>query len=103
MAVRVRVDPIEKNLLLTLAPELSPSGRSATLAAFAGEALVEAEQQNAAVLGRVPDHETFVDGRVGARLESVRPDGVIVFEFDLLEELFVWVAEQLVRHSPFRS
>lgn len=103
MGVRVRVDPIGRDIDVMLAEVLSPAAQSQALADVAREALAEGERQNAQALGFVPDHETFVDGRAGAAFETVKPDGTIIIEFDLLEELFVWIAEQLVKHSPFRS
>lgn len=30
----------------------------------------------------------------------MRPDGVIQYEFELLGDLFVWIADQLQKHSP---
>ena len=103
MAVRTRVDPVDRDIALIIDQDLSPGAQSGFLAGYAREALADAEAQNAAVLGRVPGHETFVDRVRGAPLESVRPDGVISFEFQMLDEVVLWIAEQLVRRSPFRS
>lgn len=95
-----RVEPLDKDIDLLISETLSPAARSEMLAEFARETLADAEATNAAALGRVPPHETFVDGRAGAIEESVRPEGVIVYEFDLVEELFAWIDEQLIKHSP---
>lgn len=103
MAVRTRIDPIDRDIALILSEDLSPAAQSAALAAFAAEALAEAEAQNAAVLGRVPAHDTYVDGVATNQLEAVRPTGTIQFEFELLGEALIWIAEQLVQHAPFRS
>jgi len=51
----------------------------------------------------VPDHTTTVDGRREAAPESVRPDGVIVFEFELVLEALSWIARELRQYSPTRS
>jgi hypothetical protein len=56
------------------------------------------------VLGRIPPHVTTVDGRRGAPLESVRPDGgQIVTEFELVGDVLKWVANELAERSPVRK
>src|SRR6185312_14927688 len=70
------------------------------LAAFARETLAEVEATNSAALGHDTPHQTFVDGRPGASESAVRPAGTIVYEFDLLLDLFAWIDAQLVQHSP---
>ena len=70
------------------------------LAAFAAETIEEAKQQNKQVLGVVPPYEVFVDGREGAPLTSVKPDGVIRAEFQLVNEALAWISTQLQIHSP---
>jgi hypothetical protein len=79
---------------------LSPQAQSKAVADFARKKLHEAQQINKRALGRVPAHKTWVDRRPEAPLESVRPDGLIVFEFQLQTELLGWIAEQLEKHSP---
>lgn len=103
MSVRTRVEPIARDVELVLAETLSPEARSQALAAFARDQLAEAQAGNEATLGRRPGHETFVDGRRGAPVESVRPDGTIVFAFDVVQDLLAWIGEQLVLYSPVRS
>jgi len=98
--VRTRVDAIDLELRAIADEELSPEAQSAQVAAFAREQLAEAQEVNRQALGRVPDHVTIVDGRRDAPINAVKPDGVIVFAFELLDDLFSWIAEQLVRHAP---
>lgn len=100
MAIRARVQPIQRDIALLLKQALSPEARSAALARHAREGLADAQQHNKSVLGRIPPHETYVDRRKGAPVESVKPDGTIVYEFQLLEELMAWIGEQLALHSP---
>jgi len=100
MAVRTRITPINRNIELIMQRTLSPEAQSRRLAAHARERLAEAQEINRQALGRIPPHETFVDRRQGAPLESVKPDGVIVFDFELLDDLFAWIGEQLVLHAP---
>lgn len=100
-SISVKIDPIERDIAVILEEELSPKARSLTLASAAREAITEAEAVNRSVLGRVPTHDVYVDGRKGAPLESVRPDGTILVEFDLISETLDWIGEMLVKHSPF--
>lgn len=98
-----RVEPLEKDIELLIKQDLSPEARSEVLAEFAISSREEAQVTNTHALGRRPDHETFVDGRAGASERAVRPDGMIVYEFDLIEDMFAWVDEQLRTHSPVGS
>lgn len=96
---RLRTSGIDVRLAVSRA--LSPERRQALIAAHAREGLRESQEINRAALGRVPPHETFVDGRKGAALASVDPDhGVIVFRFSLVTELFEWIEAMLILHSP---
>lgn len=98
--MRTKIEPIERDVELIIAADLSPEAQSRALAEFSRAELRSAQDTNRSVLGRVPTHETFVDGRRAVALETVKPTGSIVFEFNLLEDLFEWIAEQLVLHSP---
>lgn len=103
MALRTKVDPINRDIEVLFAQDLSPKARSATLAAFAGEAIEEARQTNRRVLGAVPPHTVTVDGQEGAPLMSVKPDGIIRAEFELVNEALAWINTQLQMHSPVLS
>lgn len=100
MVIRTRIQPIQRDTQVMISEMLSPKARSAALANFAKEQLAEAQEHNHRIMGRVPPHETYVDRRRGAPLESVKPEGTIVIEFDLLDDLFAWIGEQLVKHAP---
>lgn len=100
--IRTKVEPLEKDIDLIFSQELSPTARSKMLADFAQEKIGEAKDINRRALGRDPPMTTFVDGRQGAPLTSVRPDGVIVAEFKLIDEVLIWIAEQLETHSPVK-
>lgn len=103
MALRTRVEPISRDLELLFAQDLSPAVRSKQLAAFAGEVIDEAKETNRRVLGVVPPHTITVDGREGAPLASVRPDGIVRAEFELVNEALAWINTQLQMHSPVLS
>ncbi|MBX3546899.1 hypothetical protein [Chelatococcus sp.] len=100
MAVKVKVDPIDRDIALALSSSVGPEARSKIIADFAREELAKAQVQNKQALGHETPHTAFVDGQEGAPLDSVKPDGRIVFEFDLVNEIFAWIGEQLVLHSP---
>jgi len=99
MAVRSSRSP-DRAIFALIDDELSPEAQSRSLADAAREAIDEAAAQNARALGRVPPHETTVDGRLGAPLDSVSPRGVIVAEFDLFEDMLQWIGRALVEASP---
>ena len=67
---------------------------------MARELIEDTKRDNAAILGRVPPFTIFVDGQRGAPIEAVKPDGVIVVEFELIADVLRYIGEQLVIHSP---
>lgn len=103
MSVVTKIEPIQKDIDLIIRRDLSPAARTKVLAEFAREVLGEAQRKNAAALGSMPRHETFVDGRQGAAEETVKPDGTIAYGFALIEDLLSWVGEQLIIYSPVKS
>jgi hypothetical protein len=102
-AIKSRIDVLERNVEVAFRNELKAAARSAHVARIAREELQKGQEQNRQVLGRVPPHESFVDGVPTDRLESVRPNGVIVFEFELIDDVLSFIGEALIRHSPVRS
>lgn len=101
MASTTRITPIRQlnEVALSGAPE-----EQARLVAASHRALVaEAERTNAGSGGGTLRSETFVDGRAGAPLESVRPGGSIVTRFDLAGDVLEWIDAMLVLHAPVRS
>jgi hypothetical protein len=97
------IEPLDQSFDLLIAEALTPAARSATIAEFARGELAEAEAANRDALGIVPPHTTTVDGLVGGREDNVRPDGVIVYQFALLHDVFGWIAEQLRTFAPVRT
>lgn len=100
MAIRSRIETFDRDIELILSNDLSPKARSEKLALFAKQELGSAEARNQRALGYVPPHETFVDGRQGAPVETVRPDGVVIYEFSLIETALAVIAEMLIMASP---
>ena len=98
--ITVRVRPITRELQVALDKALGPAARSKILANAAMRALAEAQSQNRSALGYVPPHRTFVDGRTGAPLESVKPEGTIAFRFQLVNDVVQTCLEELRKASP---
>lgn len=98
--IDVKVESLDKDIEAIVRADLSPEAQKKALAEFAKAKLLEGQRQNWEALGYVPPHETFVDGSRRDDLESVRPEGTIVFEFGLINDLFQYVGDLLVRHSP---
>jgi hypothetical protein len=86
-----------------LAETVSSTSTAALIAEFAEEQLTEAQEANAAALGRPAPFVQSVDGVKGAALVRVKPDGVIIFDFDLITDLFVWIWRLLQSVSPVLS
>lgn len=103
MAISIKIDPIAKDFDLFFANGMTNAAKSQRLAAFAREQLTIAQRVNRQAIGRLPTHETFVDGRPGASEDSVQPEGTIIYEFELVNDVIEWIQEQLLRHSPERS
>jgi hypothetical protein len=103
MPVSVRVANVGKSITAVLDDALSPKAQSQALANFARRELRKGEEQNRRVLGETPTHQTTVDGVREAPLESVKPNGTIVFQFDLVFDVLTWIADQLARHSPVHT
>lgn len=99
--MRVKVEPIDSWINVTVSELLGPQARSKAVADFARGALREAQDTNRSALGSEPPYEQFVDSRRGAPLESVNPDrGNIVFEFELVNDVLTWILAELVKRSP---
>jgi hypothetical protein len=101
MGVKVRIDPVDRDVKLLIDQLLSPAARSRQFAEGAQQMLDEADQTNRSVLGRIPRSRTYVDGREGAALASVKPSGgVIVREYELVIDVLVFISDMLRTISP---
>src|SRR5689334_10329455 len=103
MGLSVRVQPIRRDIEIMLEQTLSPKAQSAAFAKFARQALSEGKAINERILGRVPPYTTTVDGVQGASEDGVRPDGRIVYEFELFSDVVSVAIDLLEQHSPRRS
>lgn len=101
MGVRTKVDAVDRDVKLIIDELLSPAGRSRQFADAAQEMLDDADNTNRQVLGRVPRNKTWVDGREGTALETVKPSGgIIVREYELIFDVLVFISDILKRLSP---
>lgn len=102
MAVTTKVQTIEidRDVGLIIDELLSPAAQSKQFAEMAQAALDDADNENRLVLGRVPPSQTWVDGREGAKLETVRPDGEIVREYELVNDVLLFISAELQAESP---
>jgi hypothetical protein len=96
--ITTRIDPLDKDIALILAQDLSPAARSKAFGAYAREVIAETDAHNDSAVGRDVTYETFVDGARSDALENAK--SVIVAEWDLLTDSFEWIEEQLILHSP---
>lgn len=103
MAVTTKIEPIDQDIRIFISDLLSPQAQSAAFAAFAEDALADAEAQDAAALGFTPTHKTFVDGSETDNLTQVRPDGTIVFVFDVIADVLQEIHDLLISHAPVLS
>jgi hypothetical protein len=104
MVVRIKIDPVERITEAMIRADLVLPAQKKAAADFARAGLEDAKESNRLILGRVPPFTTTVDGRRGAALESVNPDGgSIIFEFDLVVDVLSWIADKLIERSPVVS
>lgn len=100
MPITTRFDPIGKDVFFGLDSDLTPEGQATLLAAFAADAIAEADAQNKAALGRAVPRQTYVDGSAAQSLSSVRATSIIVAEFELATDVVQYVWDEVQKHSP---
>lgn len=103
MPLATKVEPIDRDVNLIINDLLSPQARSQQFAEMAKGFLDEADDTNRHILGRIPPSTTWVDGAEGRALETVKPDGTIVREYELVIDLLEQIADALRAVSPVRS
>ncbi|MBB3936556.1 hypothetical protein [Aureimonas phyllosphaerae] len=79
----------------------SPKARSRMLAGFAREQIEKTQIENETALGRtIRKPRVSVDGKLGAALSTVKPDGTIVAEFNVEAVAVRWILRELELISP---
>lgn len=95
-----KIESIDRDIALIFAQDLSPEAMSRQFAEFAQETFDETDATNESILGRKPSSQTFVDGREGAQLSSVKPTGIIVREYQLVPDALSTIRGMLRAISP---
>lgn len=101
MAIRARIDPVEKITTAQLLATLSEPEQRRAAAEFVRQGIAEADGINQRILGRIPPRTITVDGRQGASIEAVNPNGgQVIVEYDLMMDTLKWIGDTLVARSP---
>lgn len=85
-----------RSVRLFVGKNLSPQARSAALASFARADVARLQREGRAAL----DYTVWVDGRENAPLESVQPEGRIVYRFNGIAEATAFALGFCVARSP---
>lgn len=104
MGFKVKVESVERDIAAMVRGDLSPAEQGKAISAYVKEGITEAEDANRRILGRVPPRTITVDGREGAPIESVNPDGgSVIIEWELVTDVLVWIGKELQDRSPVSS
>lgn len=100
MVLKTQTGPFSGNINLLISRTLSPSARSKKFAEFAKAGIAEADAINSRALGRVASRAVIVDGRAGAPIDRVKPEGLIVAQWDVGTPALTWIWNALRDRSP---
>ena len=100
MAIKARIEFIDRSIVFRPGGGLSPKEISAKFAAFAGEQIALIDKQNAQTAGSEVPHETFVDGVQTANLSQVKPNGVIIAQWELTNDVLQWIWDAVRIRAP---
>lgn len=103
MALRIRIQPIAKDVSIIINEMLSPAAQTKAVADFARSEISAADDANRRILGRLPPKTVTVDGRAGASIDSVQPNGRIVAEWEIGNDVLAWIGQTLLDRSPRRK
>lgn len=104
MALSVRIDPIERKTAVDVRNDIDVQAQKKAIADYVESEIVKAQAKDAQVFGYLPPFTITVDGREGASLDSVNPDGGnIIVEFELVAGVLAWIAQTLLDRSPVLS
>lgn len=104
MPIRTKIESFEHDIDLIVRNDLSPEAQSKAVANFAAAEIAKADDTNRRILGRLPPKTVTVDGKAGAPLNSVNPDGgTIIAEWELIGDVLEWIAQTLYDRSPVVS
>lgn len=95
-----RLTTIRRDVAVAFGAITDPRARSRRLAEFAAEEIIKARATNKAAGAGDRPPKVAVDGKIGAALASVKPDGVVVAQFDLFSDVLRWIHAELMANSP---
>jgi hypothetical protein len=98
--ITTKFDALDTTKILRDMVGFTNAEKSVALAGFARAEIEIYDRANTAALGAKVPYETFVDGVKSSNLLSVRPDGVIVAEWDIGVELVRWIYTTLREKAP---
>jgi hypothetical protein len=101
MAFKAQIGPFSGQINLLISQRLSPAARSKKFAEFAKAGIAEADAFNGKAMGRPVSRTVAVDGRAGASIDSVKPEGLIVAQWDVGTPAIIWIWNALRDRSPF--
>jgi hypothetical protein len=103
MVLKTNIEPFALKIDLLVNRTISPAAQSKAFASFAKAGIAIGDAANQRAFGASVPRKVSVDGRQGAALESVKPDGIIVAEWDTSSNAVNWIWDQLRQRSPVLS
>lgn len=103
MAIKTKIDSIAADINLFVSRDLSPAAASMAISNYARGEIQKADEKNRRILGRVPPKTVTVDGQKNGNLDSVKPNGTIITEWELVSDVLAWIGDTLRDRSPFVS
>lgn len=103
MAIVTKVEQLDRDIRLLQDESLSASTRSNMFAKYAISAREEVKELNKRILGRVPPYKTWVDSVEGSSEFAVSVNGTIVYEFQVIADVLLFIGRQLEISSPYLS
>lgn len=100
MPVELKFDAVDVQAIFAGEDGLTGPAASQAFARFASAQIAEVDQLNTSSAGRRVPYETFVDGRASDNLKSVKPNGIIVAEWQLGSDVVAWIYAALREQAP---
>lgn len=99
MPVKSQIDPIGTTIRFMIDQSIAPKAQSQLFAAFVKGGISAASEANRQ-LGVTAAPVVTVDGQRGANINGVRPDGVVVAEWETATPAVMWIWGALRDRSP---
>lgn len=99
MPIKSQIDPVGTTIKLFMDQAISPAAQSKVFAAFVKGGISAASDANRKA-GVTAAPVVTVDGRKGASIDDVRPNGAVVAEWQILTPALLWIWGALRDSSP---